>query len=487
MSDPTDRFGPPDGPDGLDGWLNTPVEPLIPRPGTYQSIVRRARRRRLNRALTTACAGAAVIAAAAVVPQLGGLLTAQHVHPSQVATQPHTAPTPNPPATSSISASPQPTGGSGPPLPQGFTPESVTFIGLDSGWALGRYTASCPSGSCTALGRTDDTGQTWHRVPAPGSGPPADGGGVSQVRFLNQNNGWVFGPELWATHDGGQTWNRVSTGGQRVISLETAGDRAFAVFASCSGGGSGWNTGCSSYQLESAAAGGGPWTAVPGASGSGAASLVLTGQTGYLVAQNGDSATLSSGPVTGTGAWAAAPPVPCGSPSGQAPGGPSPSSPPPGGGGPAGGGTTGGAAGTAAASGAPALLAAASASDLYLLCPSGGGTGTSAASPTVYLSADGGQHWQQRGSAPAAVSATSLAAAWGSGSPSGGAVLIASGSGVYVSTDRGATWQMSLQVPGGISYVGMTSALQGFAVPAGGTDAIWFTEDGGQSWHRSGL
>ena len=493
MSDPTNRYEPPDGPDGLDGWLNTPVEPLLPPPGTYQSIVRRARHRRTKRALTSACAAAAVIAAAAIVPQISSLLAAQPEHPPVVATQPHTAPAPPPAATPSTSPAPNSTGGTGPLLAPGFTPLSVTFIGLDSGWALGRYTASCPGNGCTALARTDDTGQHWHRVNAPDSGAPAGSSGVSQVRFLTRDDGWVFGPELWATHDGGGTWNQVGTGGQRVISLETAGDRAFAVFASCPGAGSGWNTGCSSYQLYSAAAGGGPWTPVPGASGPGTATVVLTGQTGYLLAQDGDSVTLSSGPLTGTGTWAAAPPVPCGTQSGQAPAGPaSPSSPPAGTAGQARGGTTtGSAVGPAAAGGgsggAPALLAAASASDLYLLCPAGGSAGTGAASPVVYLSTDGGQHWQQRGSAPAAASATSFAAAGGPGAGSGGTVLIATGSGVDVSGDGGMTWQMSFQAPGGAGYVGMTNTLQGVAVPASGTDAIWFTEDGGQSWHRSGI
>ncbi len=58
---------------------------------------------------------------------------------------------------------------------------------------------------------------------------------MSQIRFLNLDDGWAFGPQLWAPHDGGQTWAQVGTHGQRVTDLETVGDRVFAVFADLHG------------------------------------------------------------------------------------------------------------------------------------------------------------------------------------------------------------------------------------------------------------
>ena len=57
--------------------------------------------------------------------------------------------------------------------------------------------------------------------PDPGSPEATDG--VSSVRFANSHDGWVFGPELWATHDGGRTWHEVSVYGARtgvVVALE---------------------------------------------------------------------------------------------------------------------------------------------------------------------------------------------------------------------------------------------------------------------------
>ena len=74
---------------------------------------------------------------------------------------------------------------------------------------------------------------------APLTGPPAGALGVSQLRFLDTHDGWAFGPQLWVTHDGGGHWTQEQTYGLRVTDLETAGDRAFAVFATCTGTGAG--------------------------------------------------------------------------------------------------------------------------------------------------------------------------------------------------------------------------------------------------------
>ena len=86
---------------------------------------------------------------------------------------------------------------------------------------------------------------------------------MSQIRFLNLNDGWAFGPGLFATHNGGQTWAPVGTGGLRVTDLETVGDRVFALFASCTGSGPAFAADCTSFTLYSApASGGGSWAPV---------------------------------------------------------------------------------------------------------------------------------------------------------------------------------------------------------------------------------
>jgi len=116
-----------------------------------------------------------------------------------------------------------------------FRPSSVTFVGTDTGWLIGQAgtPGHCATEFCTSVARTDDAGESWTGVPAPLTGADDSATGVSQIRFLNLDDGWAFGPQLWAPpHDGGQTWAQVGTHGQRVTDLETVGDRVFAASAS---------------------------------------------------------------------------------------------------------------------------------------------------------------------------------------------------------------------------------------------------------------
>ena len=149
--------------------------------------------------------------------------------PQPSGSHPTTSPTP--------SISPVPPAGTNPPtaaptlpgtpVPPGFVPHSVTFVSLQTGWVLG--VASCPTGSCLALLLTSDAGHTWVAVPAPATPYASDStasAGVHQVRFADPLDGWVFGPELWATHDGAATWTRVSLPGgsaKQVVDLAAAG------------------------------------------------------------------------------------------------------------------------------------------------------------------------------------------------------------------------------------------------------------------------
>ncbi|MDQ2725808.1 MAG: YCF48-related protein, partial [Actinomycetota bacterium] len=128
------------------------------------------------------------------------------------------------------------------PVPAGFKVQSATFVSADQGWVLG--TAACASAPCTSMARTDDGGQRWVGVPAPRDGL-ADGSatvqtGVSEVRFADDRNGWIFGPDLWSTHDGGTTWNRVTVGSavSQVTALETSTGEVDAVVTDCAAGSS---------------------------------------------------------------------------------------------------------------------------------------------------------------------------------------------------------------------------------------------------------
>jgi photosystem II stability/assembly factor-like uncharacterized protein len=446
----------PDRRDDVDSWLDGRIDPLPPPTGTFELIKRRARRRKYRRLALTAGAAAVIAATAVTVPQVVNLPV---LNPA-TATGAANAHTPTPtssamPSTATASETPVPEAAPA-PVPPGFKPTSVTFIGTDTGWVIGQAgtPGHCSTQYCTSVARTDDAGKTWIGVPAPVIGPADGATGVSQIRFLNLSDGWAFGPQLFATRDGGHTWSQVVTNGLRVTDLETVGDRAFALFASCTGTGTAFAAQCTSYTLYSSPASSDDWTPVgPSTSGltsgpAGAASLVLTGTRGYLLAPDG---TLYAGPVNGGGSWRAAGRVPCQT-------------------------------GTAQPDGQPAgsLLGAVNATALVYAC-------TPPALPgglqkkLIFTSADGGASWQQVAVAPAAGVATSLAA-----SPVE-TFILGTNRGIEVLPAGGTSWQrasVSGGVPaGGFSFVGMTTATQGVAVPATPTaGAVWFTYDGGQAW-----
>jgi hypothetical protein len=448
--------------DDVDSWLSGRIDPLPPPPGTFELIKRRARHRKYRRLAITAGAAAVIVAAGVAVPQIVRLSPLGPVNPSG-----HNSAVPSPGTTatgggapeSSSSARPAPSP-SRPPVPPNFQPTSVTFVSTSIGWVIGQAgtPGHCATQYCTSVARTDNAGKTWFGVPAPLTGAPDGATGVGGIRFLNGEDGWAFGPELFATHDAGHTWTRVNTGGLRVTDLETVGDRAFAVFASCTGSGPDFAAQCTKFTLYSSPAGADDWTPVgastsglTGPGGPGSASIVLTGSRGYLLGPDG---MLFSGPVDGT-AWSPVARVPC-------------------------------AAGTAQPDGQPtgALFGAIDATNLIIACtqPAAGPVGGE--QKVIYSSADGGASWNHLATAPTAGIASAVAA-----SPSQ-TVVLGTDQGIDLLGAGGSGWQQATLVTGapagGFQYVGMTTDLQGIALPVNATDGVvWFTFDGGASWQPS--
>jgi hypothetical protein len=470
MTDPRDR---------IDTWLSTEVEPLAPPPGTFDRIRKRARHRKAGRAVASAAGVLVVVAAAVAVPRVAGPLlqgSSSPAGPPAAAgpASPSARPqvtgggngslnansgTKVPPPSSSLSP-----GGSGNPVPANFQPTSVTFVGPHTGAVIGQAgtPGHCATAYCTSLAGTSDYGTTWYGVSAPLTGPPSGALGVSQVRFLDLKNGWAFGPQLWVTHDGGAHWTQQQTYGLRVTDLETAGNRAFAVFATCTGSGQDFAAGCTSFSLYTSAAGGGQWQPVPGptanlqaSSGSAAsASLILAGAqnggTGYLLSPSG---VLFSGPLSGTAWNAVGQSGPC-------------------------------APGPAGPDGQPtAALLAGDSSRLVLVCTSATSTADDSQRKTVTESTNGGVSWSGGGTAPAAGRAAAV-------SIQGALVVLATDAGIYLSGNGGASWQLTQHSPAGaaatapgFSYVGMTSPSDGVALPADpGLHEVFITTDGGGTW-----
>ena len=457
--------------DELASWLNKQIQPLPPPPGTFELIKRRARHRKLRRLAITVASAAAVVTVAVVVPQVVPL----HITGPPASGQP-LAVNNSRPAASSVpqmngsatraTTSPTPSASSVAPsasasVPPDFAPESITFIGLHTGWAIGQAgtPGRCPTQYCTSIARTDNAGQSWSEVPAPLTGPPDGATGVGGIRFLDASDGWAFGPELWATHDGGKTWTQIPTNGQRVTDLETVGDRAFALFATCSGTRADFAQNCTSFTLQEAQASGDDWAPVGAATtGLGAggkdtsAMLALTGTRGFLLAPNG---TLFAGPVDGSGAW-----QPLSAPAGKASCAP----------------------GQARQDGQPSagMLAAASPTSLALLC-------LQPASDELFLATSGAASpgaappWSGAVAAPVQSGETSLTEA------PDGTIVLATDTGISVLPAGATAWRQATFTggapAGGFSYVGMTANSQGVALPADtALHEVWLTFDGGMVW-----
>lgn len=451
MSDPFDP---------IEGWLSSDVELMPPRPGTFEAVHRRARRRKAAVATMTAAGAAVVIAAAVTVPQLassllpghGGTGPAKIKQPTSSSTsqRPSSSPShsasPGPSSGHRHSSSPRASGGNGGPAilngvaapDPGFEPTSITFVNSAAGAVLGRSAAG------TSMAGTLDYGQSWKKAGAPPAGAPSGNSGVSQVRFLDGDNGWAFGPELYATHDGGTSWTKITGLPGRVIDLSTVQDRAYAVVASCAGSGSAYAAGCTRFSLYSAVFNSDDWAPVAGVAGvtvkvpARPGGLQLTGQYGYLLA----GSTLFAGVPAG-GAWERVVPA-----SGPVP-----------------------ACVSGSSSGASGVIAPGANSDLFLLCQG-----------SLYSSTDAGQTWRKSGAFTGTGSPSSLAVAPGSGT-----LVAATGSGIFYSTDQ-RTWHRAGLGAGsgpaaGFSFVGMTTTSRGVAMPVNaGLREIFITSDGGLTW-----
>ncbi len=203
-----------------------------------------------------------------------------------------------------------------------FNPVSVTFVSLDTGWALG--TIPCPHNkTCLALKQTFNAGGSWSARPLPAglvtaarnssgaivNGGP--GGSVLNVRFANLLDGWVYGgfpnggPVLWSTHNGGASWHRIPLTGlsneDPVLDLETArgtvylmaiGKAQQGVFVESS------PVGQDAWRVDQA-----PALFLPAGGAQLVGSIVLQAGKGWLVEGN-DRGITGSAVLQGTNSWA---------------------------------------------------------------------------------------------------------------------------------------------------------------------------------------
>jgi hypothetical protein len=328
-------------------------------------------------------------------------------------------------------------------VPAGFTPNSVTFVSLETGWVLGG--APCSSGTCLALLRTSDAARHWSAVSAPPTSfSPLNNPnhGVSQVRFADQNDGWVFGPELWSTHDAGAHWSLSTLRG--AWSLEAAYGRVHAVAFGAN----------SNFAIESSATNRDAWSQTGslqlGAGPVPTSDVVLQRSTGWVIE---DDRTVVDGARLVSGRWTAWNP-PCATTNGSA------------------------------------VISAATTSSLVAVCQQGmwGPSGYPGPPATrAYFSSNGGATWYRGGTLPGVAGNSGDVVA----NPAPGVAVTdihTSAQGELIETfNSGVSWRVVATTSSGMwmafSYVGFTSPSQGVAIETGEQPSVLLmTFNGGRTW-----
>jgi hypothetical protein len=237
-------------------------------PDALDRIHAGARRRQQRRTGASALGAVAIIVIAAVA-----IGVRPHGHSSNVAGSLHTA-SPSPTVAAASSASPTvrlfgaasaPVSASAAPVssvppvtprlqplasasaaasqPAGFTPVSVSAVGINDYWVLG-YTATRTSDGydiSTTIEQTTDAGQHFTSDATPAvtvaqapTSYPAGTPTISDVRFGDTKNGWAFGNTLFSTTDGGASWAAVNGVAGGVVDLVAANNTAWAVVQTAS-------------------------------------------------------------------------------------------------------------------------------------------------------------------------------------------------------------------------------------------------------------
>jgi hypothetical protein len=133
-------------------------------------------------------------------------------------------------ATSNPATTTAPT--STPTVPTNFAPQSFTAISELQWWVLGpapcRFVGGHPP--CGSILRTTDGGRHFTGIGSPHAtlSSGRNQSGYSQIRFADSDNGFAFGPNLYATHDAGQSWRALGVGGQ-VSDLAISDGEAYAI------------------------------------------------------------------------------------------------------------------------------------------------------------------------------------------------------------------------------------------------------------------
>jgi photosystem II stability/assembly factor-like uncharacterized protein len=327
----------------------------------------------------------------------------------------------------------------------GFQPEAFTAVSESTFWVLG--TNGCAASSCVSeIMHTVNGGQSFHRIPAPATdflvgnlsnpGPPL----VTDIRFADLSNGWVFGNTLWATHSAGAAWHQITFGGSllNVDQLEPgANGYVYGVFETCTDPSTA--TGCV-HRLMRSKASSDTWSVIPlpgnpvgwpiiGVHGDTVWAMYFMRTSGLELISHDDGA----GWVRGA----------------------SPCEPD-----------------------LPGSLDPVSTSVIWAFCATGNAGGP-------YVSSNGGLAWVSGGGIGGLFTNGAMVAALSTRH----AFVGGAGSGLSVTDDGGRTYQPIAELNGAV-WIGFTDSEVGYAITQNQTTqatALWRTTDAGSKWSRVSL
>ncbi len=176
----------------------------------------------------------------------------------------------------------------------------MSAVGLNDYWVLG-YTTTKTSdgfGITTTVRQTTDGGQHFTTDTTPpaivGQAPIKGASGattISQIRFGDAKDGWVFGSALFSTTDAGASWTAVNGIAGGVVDLVAANNTAWAIVQTASSSGASPSAVSDQYALYSTSYGKGAqsWSPV-------ALPVSLGPTTPSIVDQDGTVTLMASGP-----------------------------------------------------------------------------------------------------------------------------------------------------------------------------------------------
>jgi photosystem II stability/assembly factor-like uncharacterized protein len=368
--------------------------------------------------------------------------TVRALHPVAVAL-PFASPSPSHRASATPSPEKQgPTPAPAPIAVPQLALEDLDLIDASTGWIVVSNCDASSAATCQySVSGTQDGGVSWS---TPAQVGPAfdrtDGGAPKTVRFLNHQDGFVYGYSgAYVTHDGGKTWSGAGLPAKFVYSIAAGGQTVWAVTSPCAKG-----VQCQ-LEVRHSIDGGRSWLAPHSLPLGFSPEALVPFPSGVMMSSVplGDIQMTSDGGAT----WRAIKTSCLGN-------------------------TFRG------------YVATSDGTELWELCMGYPDTTSNTADKTLFVSEDGGKSWSQRATSQAggALQAAGYPAWFVSNRPH---VAFMSGAPTpLVTHDGGSTWTPVGLDATGLWLIRFAGPHDGWALE--GTRNIWATIDGGETWNQSG-